>query len=275
MNTSFTCTLDDRAVVSISGEDARTLLQGLVTVDMDRLGESGNVFGALLAPQGKIQFDFFIHAQGEEFLIDIDKERLTDFLKRMTMYRLRSKVTLADVSETHHVVVAWGDQTAGPKDARLNEMGARFISAEKAKPTATNNDYHTHRISLGIPEGGKDFVFDDIFPHDAMMDALCGVDFQKGCYVGQEVVSRVQHRATARKRFYLIESASLLPTKNGTVMLGDKAVGSFAFAMGKSALGLLRMDKLEGSDLPLSIDGKEVKTSLPDYFIKFMAEKAS
>ena len=275
MNTTFTCALDDRAVVSISGEDARALLQGLVTVDMDRLDESGNVFGALLAPQGKIQFDFFIHAQGKDFLIDIDKERLANFLKRMTMYRLRSKVTLADISETHHVVVSWGDQATGPKDARLNEMGARFISTEKSKPTATNNDYHTHRISLGTPEGGKDFVFDDIFPHDAMMDALRGVDFQKGCYVGQEVVSRVQHRATARKRFYLIESASMLPKENGTVMLGDKAVGSFACAMGKSALGLLRMDKLEGSDLPLSVDGKEVKASLPDYFKKFMAEKAS
>ena len=280
MDSSSTCVLDDRAVVSISGEDARTLLQGLVTVDMDRLGESGNIFGALLTPQGKIHFDFFIHADQENaehevFLIDIDKERSADFLKRMMMYRLRSKVTLADVSESKHVVAAWGDDASGPKDARLDEMGTRFIADEKPTSSASSHDYHLHRIKLGIPEGGKDFAFEDIFPHDAMMDALGGVDFQKGCYVGQEVVSRVQHRSTARKRFYLLESDASLPKENDIVMLGDKTVGSFNKGMGEMALGLLRMDKVEGSDLALLVDEKEIKASLPDYFIKFQAESAS
>lgn len=278
MDTPMKCVLGDRAVISIGGNDAHTLLQGLVTVDMDRLCENGNIFGALLAPQGKIQFDFFIHANGADnqgFLIDIDKGRAADFLKRMMMYRLRSKVTLADVSETHHVVVAWGDQASGPKDARLTEMGARFISDEKPNPTATFTDYHMHRISLGVPESGKDFAFDDIFPHDAMMDALRGVDFQKGCYVGQEVVSRVQHRSTARKRFYILQSVNPLPESGDTVMMNDKAVGDFEMAIGPNALGLLRMDKIEASDAALSVNSLNIKASLPDYFIKFQAGKTS
>lgn len=275
MTTPFTCTLDDRAVISISGEDARSLLQGLVTVDMDRLEQSGHVFGALLAPQGKIQFDFFIHAKGDDFLIDIDQTCAADFLKRMMMYKLRSKVALADVSQANHVVVAWGDNGDGAPDARLEAMGSRIINNEKPAASATVHDYHNHRISLGVPEGGKDFAFDDIFPHDAMMDVLAGVDFKKGCYVGQEVVSRVHHRATARKRFYIINSSQPLPEAGGTVMLGDKAVGGFAMAQGTCALGLLRMDKVEESDGNLSIDGMDIKAVLPDYFVKFQAEKAS
>lgn len=275
MATQLTCVLDDRSVVSISGEDAKSLLQGLVTVDMDRLIDGACVFGALLSPQGKIQFDFHIHARGDEFLIDIDKSRAGDFLKRMMMYRLRSNVTLTDVSGDKHVVVSWGQDSEGPLDNRLMAMGARYISDQNPTATATSNDYHTHRINLGVPEGGKDFAFDDIFPHDAMMDALNGVDFQKGCYVGQEVVSRVQHRSTARKRFYLIESKETLPASGGTVMLDDKAVGSIAMSKNKSALGLLRMDKVEGSEDALSVDGMHIKAMLPDYFLKFQAEKAS
>ncbi|MBA4782710.1 MAG: folate-binding protein YgfZ [Rhizobiales bacterium] len=272
-----TTLLDDRAVLAIAGNDAETLLQGLVTVDLGRLtaaqsAPSGNVFGALLQPQGKIMFDFFIHAAENGYLVDIDKTRAADFLKRLTLYRLRSKVTFSDLSESHAVVVSFGDADAadgpGPKDARFDAMGNRAVVAKAqahALANATVSAYHAHRIRLGVPEAGKDFAYDDIFPHDAMMDALHGVDFSKGCYVGQEVVSRVQHRGTARKRFYIVEGRAPLGALGDAVMMDDKTVGNLGSCDGGIGLALLRVDKVaEGGALHLA--GAPLSARLPAYF---------
>ncbi|MEP3233518.1 MAG: folate-binding protein [Hyphomicrobiales bacterium] len=261
--------LSDRAVLSLTGEDRITLLQGLVTVDLDRLETSPNVFGALLAPQGKIQFDFFLHKRDHAILIDMDASRAADFLKRMKMYKLRAKADIADVSDQYDIAVSWGDDaSSGDYDARSEVLGARQVLEGSAEQNASPDEYHAHRIALGIPEAGKDFAFDDVFPHDAMMDALRGVDFKKGCYVGQEVVSRVQHRSTARKRFFILKSATPLKSDE-TVMLGDKAVGTTGTTFGNSTLALLRADKLEGATDPLTVDGQSTEAFVPSYFTEF------
>lgn len=272
-----TTLLDDRAVLAIAGDDAGALLQGLVTVDLGRLtaahsAPGGNVFGALLQPQGKIMFDFFIHAAKNGYLVDIDKTRAAEFVKRLTLYRLRSKVTFSDLSENHAVVVSFGDADAadgpGPKDARLDAMGSRAVVAKAQAHALVNaavSAYHAHRIRLGVPEAGKDFAYDDIFPHDAMMDALHGVDFSKGCYVGQEVVSRVQHRGTARKRFYIVEGRAPLGALGDEVMMDDKTVGNLGSCDGGIGLALLRVDKVaEGGALHLA--GAPLSARLPAYF---------
>lgn len=269
MNNVMKTHLDDRAVLSITGSDARPLLQGLVTVDLDRLSDNGNVFGALLAPQGKIQFDFFIHALNGDLWIDIDKARAQDFLKRMMLYKLRSDVQFTDVSDTYFVVAQWGDNAQGAADARLSSLGTRQIVETLPAFNANGQEYHAHRIQLGVPEAGKDFAYDDIFPHDAMMDALHGVDFGKGCYVGQEVVSRVQHRGTARKRFYHLASSTPLPEFGSAVMVGDKAVGTLGSSVGGNALALLRMDRLDNAEETVTVGGLAVQPSLPDYFNTF------
>lgn len=265
--------LPDRAVLSLTGEDRITLLQGLVTVDLDRLETSPNVFGALLAPQGKILFDFFLHKRDHAILIDIDASLAAVFLKRMKMYKLRAKADIADVSEQYDVVVSWGDGATSNYDARSEALGTREVLENAAEQTASSDEYHVHRISLGIPEAGKDFAFDDIFPHDAMMDALRGVDFKKGCYVGQEVVSRVQHRSTARKRFFILKSDAPLKD-NEPVMLGDKSVGTTGKTFGTSTLALLRADKLEGSTEALTIDGQSAEALIPSYFTDFQNKNA-
>lgn len=269
--------LTDRAVLSLTGEDHVTLLQGLVTVDIDRLQTQPNIFGALLAPQGKIQFDFFLHKRDGGILIDMDCERAGDFLKRMKMYKLRAKAEIADVSEDHHVLVSWGENGTGENDtlsfdARSQALGIRTIVETLTEQNATPDMYHAHRVSIGVPEAGKDFSYDDIFPHDAMMDALQGVDFKKGCYVGQEVISRVQHRSTARKRFFILKSDQPLQSK-AVVMLNDKPVGSTGQTYGQATLALLRADKLENTDGPLTVEGKIAEASLPPYFTQFQDHK--
>lgn len=265
--------LSDRAVLSLTGEDRVTLLQGLVTVDLDRFETSPNLFGALLAPQGKIQFDFFLHKRDHALLIDMDENRAADFLKRMKMYKLRAKADIADVTDQYDVAVSWGDASSTDFDARYDALGTREVLEGGPEQTVPADEYHAHRISLGVPEAGKDFAFDDIFPHDAMMDALGGVDFKKGCYVGQEVVSRVQHRSTARKRFFILKSA--VPLKSDEpVMLGDKSVGTTGKTFGNSTLALLRADKIEGATDALTVDGQSAEALVPSYFTDFQNKKA-
>ncbi|MEM8797228.1 MAG: folate-binding protein [Pseudomonadota bacterium] len=248
--------LEDRAVIPVSGPDAFSLMQGLVTVDMDRLDDQPCVFGGLLSPQGKIQFDFFIHKEKEgkeELLIDIDGTLAAGFLKRMMLYRLRSKVDIGPISESHFVEVSWGADVSGASpDPRLEAMGQRQIVQEKLEANATPDDYHAHRTALGIPEAGKDFALNDIFPHDAMMDSLHGVDFAKGCYVGQEVVSRMKHRGTARKRFFIASGAEQFPEAGEALTRDGKSIGTLGAHFGGRALALVRTDRL-GDEL--TVDG--------------------
>ena len=266
--------LSDRAVLSLTGEDRITLLQGLVTVDLDRLETSPHVFGALLAPQGKIQFDFFLHKRDHAILIDMNASRAADFLKRMKMYKLRAKADITDVTDQYDVAVSWGDTTPSENvDARYEALGTREVLESGPEQTASDDEYHAHRVALGVPEAGKDFAFDDIFPHDAMMDALGGVDFRKGCYVGQEVVSRVQHRSTARKRFFILKSAAPLKSDE-PVMLGDKSVGTTGTTFGNSTMALLRADKLDGATDLLTVDGQSAEALVPSYFTDFQNKKA-
>ncbi|MEO1067030.1 MAG: folate-binding protein [Pseudomonadota bacterium] len=274
MTDTFTTVLDDRAVLAIDGDDARMLLQGLVTVDLDRLGDTGHVFGALLAPQGKIQFDFFIHAHDGRLLIDMDRDRASDFLKRMMLYKLRSDVTLADVSDTYHVRVSWGAAPIGTRDARLAALGTRDVVEGSTESNATPDTYHAHRMSLGVPEAGKDFSYDDIFPHDAMLDALKGVDFDKGCYVGQEVVSRMQHRGTARKRFFHVEAAASLPAAGEAVESDGKPIGTLGGSLGSKGLALVRTDRLEAAQSSPHVSDLDVIITEPDYFTSFKTAKS-
>ena len=220
MRNGFHARLDDRGVVRIAGPDAEGFLQNIVTTDMSRVADGRAGFGALLTPQGKILVDFLVFPDGEGYLIDLPAAAVADFVKRMTLYRLRARVTVADESATRAVFVFWGG--AAPRvagavaaDPRLAALGWRGILAGHAVPddseAADAAAWQAHRIALGVPEGGRDFAFGDAFPHDADMDDLGGLDFRKGCYVGQEIVARMQHRGTARRRAVQVRAASPLP----------------------------------------------------------------
>lgn len=252
-------------MLKISGADALPLLQGLVTCDMDRFNTEDVLFGALLAPQGKIQFDFFLHKDEDAVLVDIDKLQADAFLKRMKLYKLRSDVVLEDVSENQKVVVGWDGEDETSLDPRHKALGTRQVVSTTVDATLDEADYHSHRRALGVPEAGKDFAYNDIFPHDAMMDKLTGVDFTKGCYVGQEVVSRMKHRGTARKGFFILENTGPWPEYGTSIMRGEQMIGSLG-SVGKSqALALLRKDRLGEEQTVMLENGENADVLMPDY----------
>ena len=203
--------LEDRGVIAVTGADAATLLDGLVTNSLARLGDGGAIHTGLLSPQGKILFDFFLFRTADGFLIDVARDAVADFIKRLTFYRLRADVTFTDRSDSLVVAALWPEGASVPggviaaPDPRGPALGLRLIlpSARIAEIPAESADrkaYDAHRIALGIPDAGRDYELADAFPHEALYDQLGSVDFKKGCFIGQEVVSRMQHRGTARKR---------------------------------------------------------------------------
>ena len=241
--------LPDRAIVTVTGEEAENFLQGVVTCNVATLPEGEARLGALLTPQGKIQFDFLVSRIEGGFRLDTLAERAADLAKRLSLYRLRAKVAIA-ADPTVAVAAAWDGaqttaETARARDGRLGELGERFYASEGAfSADATEADYHAHRIGLGVPEGGRDFAFADAFPHEALMDQLGGVDFRKGCYVGQEVVSRMQHRGTARTRILAAAYPDTAPQPGTEITAGGKGLGTTGSAAGTRGLALVRIDRL-------------------------------
>ncbi len=291
--------LSDRAMLHITGEDALTFLDGLVTCDMHKPMPR---FGALLSPQGKILFDFIIHKAETGYYIDCAKSIVADFVKRLGFYKLRAKVDIEDVSGELGVYVEWGVKdlplirpfgTPSPSrgegktsDPRLEALGRRGVSfnipknpssvpsghllpqGEKEETTLETN-YHAHRIALGVPEGGKDFAFGDAFPHEVLMDQLNGVDFKKGCYVGQEVVSRMQHRGTARTRMMqVVLDEPLIINLPAPIVAGGKAMGELRSLSGLKGLALVRIDRVSeamAAGLDLTVEGEIIHIKKPDF----------
>lgn len=250
--------LIDRGVIRVSGEDARDFLQNIVTNEMDEVTPERAGYGALLTPQGKIICDFFIVAlppeDGGGFLLDAPLLQTADLMKRLKLYKLRAKVTLDDLTETS-AVLASADGKPLPADAgfvyedpRLPTLGQRAIADAagiEELVTAEPDAYHARRIALGVPAGGRDFPYGDTFPHEALLDQLGGVSFKKGCYIGQEVVSRMQHRGTARTRVVPIVFDEGIATETGAeATAGGKPLGTVGSGANGKALALLRLDRL-------------------------------
>ena len=267
--------LASRGVVAVSGPDATAFLDNLFTTDVSEAGDGKAVYGGLLAPQGKILFDFIVFAEGDRYLIDVSRALVADLVKRLGFYRLRAKVDIADLSAERVVVAAWGgvappilDGPVAP-DPRLAALGYRAVVLPGADVApdhaeATEADYHAHRIALGIPEGGVDFAYGDAFPHDAAMDQLHGVDFRKGCYIGQEVVSRMEHRGTARRRPVVARGATL--PAGASISVDDKPVGAIGSSEGNLGIALVRLDRArEAMDagVPLIAAGAPIELAIP------------
>ncbi|GJD61711.1 CAF17-like 4Fe-4S cluster assembly/insertion protein YgfZ [Methylobacterium frigidaeris] len=239
--------LPDRTVVAVTGADASSFLQGLLTCNVETLPEGEARLGALLSPQGKILFDFLVSRAPDGFRLDVARDRVTDLVKRLTLYRLRAQVTIEVLPLA--VVAGWGAEAPSPalRDGRLADLGWRLYLPEDEAP-ATDADaaaYAAHRIGLGVPEGGTDFALGDAFPHEALMDQLGGVDFKKGCYVGQEVVSRMQHRGTARTRIVplIYRDGPAVPVAE-PVTAGERSLGQTGSGAGSRGLAMLRIDRL-------------------------------
>ena len=264
--------LIDRGVVAVAGADASPFLDGLVTCDIDKVQAGRPRLGALLSPQGKILFDFLAHRVEDGFLLEVARVFAPDLVKRLALYRLRAKVTVDDRSDAHAVHAGWDapPPAGAAADPRLAVLGWRAIlPADAAGADAEPDDYHARRIALGVPEGGRDFLFGDAFPHEALMDQLHGVDFDKGCYVGQEVVSRMQHRGTARSRVLPLTYVEGFVAEAGVeVLAGDRPVGRTGTALRGRGLALLRLDRVaeaRAAGLPIRAGGLEVTVDLPAF----------
>ena len=255
-----TAFLEDRGVVRVGGEDPAEFLQGLLTNDVIKLGVGEARYAALLSPQGKILFDFLVaRAPGEAgaaFLLDCVSGQAGELAKRLGFYKLRAKVAVADASADCGVVATWGAEPEGAPgrlvygDPRARGLGWRAIlpRAEAAAVGAAGlAEYEALRIGLGVPKGGVDFAYGDAFPQEADMDLIHGVDFDKGCYVGQEVVSRMKHRGEARKRVARVRLDGPAPPPGAAVSDGELAVGVLGSSSGRDALALLRLDRVEAA----------------------------
>jgi folate-binding protein YgfZ len=263
--------LDDRAVIALSGPDARPLLQGLITQDIERLSPDRALYAGLLTPQGKILFDFLVVEGEGAVLLDCVTELADALVKRLTMYRLRARVEIAR-REQLAVLAAWDDSPLPGlcfDDPRLPALGKRAIAARAEVPHdfGPAGDYHAHRLALGVPEG-TDFGRDRMFALDADFEELHGVDFTKGCYVGQELTARMKHRGTARKRLLPVEGPDPLPAPGANVMADGKSIGEIVGTHGTCGFALIRLDRLEDAgDIPLMVDGNAVTLVKPAWLL--------
>jgi hypothetical protein len=277
--------LPDRGVVKVSGEAARDFLNGLVTTDVTLLRPGLGGFGALLTPQGKIVVDFLIteapSGHGGGFLIDCPRALAQALADKLGFYKLRAKVGIENLSDSLGVLAAWdGDFAVKPDlafaDPRNAALGWRILVPEELAQKAAeligadlvdSAAYDAHRIAAGVPRGGLDFTYGDAFPHETNMDRLHGVDFDKGCYVGQEVVSRMQHRGTARTRTVRVVLEDFSPEPGTAVLAGDKAIGTMGSAAGHDGLELIRIDRAAdalAAGLPLTSGGLAIRLADPD-----------
>ncbi|HVR57351.1 MAG TPA: folate-binding protein [Pseudolabrys sp.] len=254
--------LPDRGVVKVAGDDARGFLNGLVTNDIAKVAPGKPRFAALLTPQGKIIVDFIVaEAPGNDgggFFLDCPRALASALVEKLNFYKLRAKVICEDLSSVLGVMAIW-DGTAESEyglsypDPRLPALGSRIMlpphlaeeaAADLGGMLAGADAYEAHRIALGVPRGGLDFIYGDTFSHEADMDQLNGVDFGKGCYIGQEVVSRVEHRASARSRVVPIVYDEFAPSSGLPVMAGDRQIGTLGSTAKGHGLALMRLDRI-------------------------------
>ncbi len=276
--------LPERGVVKVAGDDARRFLNGLATNDIGQVAPGQARYAALLTPQGKIIVDFIAAeaepGDGRDFFLDCPRALATTLVEKLNFYKLRAKVAVEDLSAALAVMAVWdgaalNDYGLSYADPRLPALGARTIlppqlAAEAAADlgaVVTDADaYDAHRIALGVPRGGMDFAYGDAFPHEADMDQLAGVDFDKGCYVGQEVVSRVEHRSNARSRVVPIAYDEFSPPPGIPVLAGDKQVGILGSTAKGHGLALLRLERVQdamASGTPLSAGGIDIRVVKP------------
>ncbi len=253
----------DRTVISVKGDDRVTYLQGIVTQNISRPEADRGLYGALLTPQGKLIADFFILPVDGEILLDCNAEIGPKLLTRLKLYKLRAQVEVTDVSEHWHVGAIWSsgedaplpnipDSLATFDDPRLEKLGKRIliddstrvdfaaIAADETTPSA----YETHCLLYGIPAFGSGFTSEQVFPLDANLDALNGVDYKKGCFVGQEVASRMKRKGEVRKRTWVVTSEEGLLAPGQSIMSGETTIGEITAADRTNALALVRLDRL-------------------------------
>ena len=274
-----TVAIPDRALVTVSGPDAEHFLHNLVTTDIEGL-EPGTVRpSALLTPQGKILFDFLVSRAGDDaFRLEARMDAAADFAKRLALYKLRAKVDIS-VLDQAVVTTSWASDSSssqndstssGLRDMRFGQDSAvfRHYGDEAPAADAALDDWNAFRIAQGMPEEGSDYAAGEAFPHDALLDQTGGVSFRKGCYVGQEVVSRMQHRGTARRRVLMVRAERPLPSPGTDLTAGGKTLGTLGSVAGNAGLAMVRIDRVKAAmdaGTPVLAGDVAVELGIPDW----------
>jgi tRNA-modifying protein YgfZ len=256
----------DRAVISIAGEGVLAFLDNLLTCDCAALSEGAAAYGALLTPQGKILHDMFVYNAGHHVLLDCAASQRNTLLQRLAVYKLRAKIQITLDNELEvGVHMELSPDGRCYVDARVAAMGFRSFNRPGSLINAPSSTaYDERRIMLGLGDSNADIGSDQMFPHEANFDQMGAVSFTKGCYVGQEVVSRVQHRGTARSRMLPLVAEGHLTTGEG-VMCNDAKIGTVLSTSRRNGLALLRIDKLADAKAPLHVNGVDVRVQKPDW----------
>lgn len=261
--------LPDRTVIAVSGTDALHFLQNLVTANLETLEPDIVSACALLSPQGKVLFDFLISKQADDrFWLELRSDLVADFIKRLTLYKLRAAVEIT-VEEQVFVAASWdNDSTSSDIDSwadrRFGDAAVRRHYTQQQ--LHGDGDYGALRIAYGVVESGADYALGDVFGHDISLDQNGGVDFRKGCYVGQEVVSRMHHRKTARRRVVIVEGDALAP--EATMMADGKPAGTMGTVRGTKGLAIARLDRVKAArdaGSAITVNERAVQISLPPH----------
>ena len=240
--------LADRGVVEVTGEDRVAFLQGLVSNDVAAAQPGHAIWAALLTPQGKWLADFFIVADGDRLLLDCEAAQAPMLVKTLGRYRLRSKVALRDASAEFAVHVVWNEPSPNGiavPDPRLPEAGWRVLAPAPLVDTAAVEQWHAHRIALGLPDGSRDLESDKTVLLEAGFDELHGVSWSKGCYMGQELTARTKYRGLLKRRLVPVRIDGTLPEPGTAITRDDVEVGAFRYGVGNMAMALLRLDAME------------------------------
>ena len=251
--------LDSRALIAVTGPDARAFLHGLLTQDVETLAVGEVRYAALLGPQGRLLFDLFLFGTHDGVLIDCVADRRPALLQRLGLYRLRAKVDLTP--DDRPVFTAWDDgPSEWPVDPRLPALGRRAV-APATVAHASEADWRRHQLDLGVPDS-SDFAPDADYPIECDLDLLNGIDFQKGCFIGQETTSRMKRRGTIKTRLVPITLEGPPPPFGAEILNGERRAGETRTALDGRAMALLRLDRMAG---PLTVDGREAHADPPDW----------
>lgn len=281
----FYTPLPHRALVKIGGEDRQTFLQGLVSADVPKADGSRALYGALLTPQGKFLHELFIAGHDDALLLETDASRRADLIKKLSMYKLRAKATVG-AEDGLQSYALWGDGVAAAlglsadagafggglafHDPRLPAAGFRaWLPNEEALAAAgfAKADFSVWdqaRIRLGLPDGLRDLEPEKSLLLENGFDELGGVDFQKGCYMGQELTARTKYRALIKKRLLPVAITGPAPEPGTPILAGEVEAGEMRSSSGEVGLALLRLEHLS-EGVRLTADGAELKPQIPDW----------
>jgi len=285
--------LTNRGIISVTGSDSRDFLQGIISNDITLVSPNKTIYAALLTPQGKYLFDFFISQSGEKLLIECEKDRVPDLMKRLRIYKLRADANLVDETETYSIFAIWGDDAAQATglhnerglaheilggtqfiDPRLNTAGVRSVlpieAAEAqlqslAAEPASTSDYDLHRLKLGLPDASRDLVVDKAILIESGFDELNGVDWNKGCYMGQELTARTKYRGLVKKRLISVFIEGAAPEPGTPIMVGDKNAGEMRSSNAGHGIALLRLDQLNNEAAEYICDQAILRPNKPTW----------